>query len=140
MALVEVTELTSSLTASKRNFPCQNEEIVYRCVTKGPTTEDPFQTIWTWENEQVGSFHSNDIIGENNTCNSDDKLTFLHSTLVYTNATTCVSLLTVIPSLPNYDDASVPIECEVITIDNAMGSQIRQNRTIIHNTTSGESH
>ena len=130
---LEVTELTSSVIASKRSFACQNEEIVYRCVANSATM-DVFQTTWRWNNSLVKRFISTERIGENNTCISDESLRFLHSTLVYTVPTTCISLLIVIPSLPDYDDISVPIECQAI----ADGIE-PQNRTIYHNTISGES-
>ena len=130
---LEVTELTSSVIASKRNFACQNEETVYRCVANS-TTMDVFQTIWTWNNSFVKSFTSTEIIGQNNTCISDESLRFLHSTLVYTAPTSCVSLLIVIPSLPDYNDVSVPVECEAI----ADGIE-PQKMTVYHTTISGES-
>ena len=134
---VEVVELTSSIRASKRNFPCKNEDIVYRCVTRS-LPMNQFQTTWTWNNrDQVVTFHPNTTVGGSNSCNSDDKLTFLHSTLVFANTTTCVSLLTVTPSLPNYEDVSVPIECEATTTG---VMQIHRRGTIMHNTVSGESH
>jgi hypothetical protein len=92
-----------------------------------------FQTTWNWNNSQVNTFTSTEIIGEDNTCTSDESLKFLHSTLVYTTDTTCTSLLIVIPSLPNYDNMSVPIECE------ATVNRITKKMTTYHNTISGES-
>ena len=114
-------------------MPCQNEEIVYRCVANSATM-DTFETIWRWNNSFVKRFISTERIGANNTCISDESLRFLHSTLVYIAPTTCISLLIVIPSLPDYDDISVPIECQAI----ANGTKT-QPRTINHNTISGES-
>ena len=133
-AQVEVTELTSSVVASKRNFACEDEEIVYRCVANS-TTMDSFQTIWTWNNSFIKSFISTEIIGVNNTCISDESLRFLHSTLVYTAPTICISLLIVIPSLPDYQDGCVPIECQAIAQNGAES----HNMIIYHNTLSGKS-
>lgn len=128
-------ELNSSVNASKRSFACQNEEIVYRCVANNATM-DTFETIWRWNYNFVKRFISTERIGVNNTCISDESLRFLHSTLVYTAPTTSISLLIVTPSLPDYDDISVPIECQVIA-DGIEPQTITV--TMDHNTISGES-
>ena len=129
-----MTELTSSVTALNRDFACQNEAVIYRCVANSTTMDDiEFETTWRWNDDFVHTFISTQQIGVNNTCNSVRD--FLHATLVYAAPTACVSLLIVLPSLPNYEDIRAPIECQAI----ADGTE-PQNKTIYHNIISGESH
>lgn len=96
-----VNSLESSVTVLKRKFACENEEVVYRCETESSINNSSFSTMWMWDASQVGSFTSDQTIGLNNTCNKPSNLTlcFIHTTLVWTSATTCVSLLIVSPSL-----------------------------------------
>ena len=128
-----VTEFTSSVNLSNRKFACENEEVVYRCVTVSTMENEFFYTEWTWINGskqwQVGQFDSEQRIG-NYTCRSYQK--FLHSTLVSTNSTTCVSLLIVIPSLlQSHDrDINVIINCSAYGPDQ---QSLLHNQTLSHN-------
>ena len=143
-----VSSLTSNVKTSNRNFACNKEEIVYRCVTKindeldlDPLAE-PFITEWQWNGNTLGKmFNSTDIIGENNTCNTlENNLDFLHLTLVSAENDTCVSLLVVRSSVSSYVNDNVTIGCKAFGEDREIDHDDQsQLCTIQHTTISGES-
>ena len=135
-----VTNLTSSVEASGRNFACENEEVVYRCVATSMRSDALFHTIWMWDEMQIATFDSSQQIGISNfTCMSTNNtdLPYLHSTLVSTASDTCVSLLIVIPSLSSSSSRhdSVMIQCMTYG-DN---DSIPDNQIINYNPISRES-
>ena len=144
-----VTSLTSNVKTSNRNFACNDEEIVYRCVTtiNNKSDPEPFLTEWWWNGTALSEkiFNSSDIIGENNTCSTlanGDDLDFLHLTLVSTENDICVSLLVVRPSVSNssYVNDSVTIGCKAFGVDTAIAHQDQsQLCEIQHTPISGES-
>ena len=135
-----VTDLTSSVNASKRTFACVNEEVVYRCkAARNRNDHTKFYTEWMWNGSQVATFNSEQQIGQNDTNKTPPGLPFLHATLVSTTNTTCVSLLIVIPSLipayVSYTDLNVMIKCETF---GASDTSIPHNQMIEHNIISSE--
>ena len=132
-----VTELTSSVSASNRNFACENEEIVYRCKAQRINSSELFTTRWMWNEARVGQFDSDQIIGLNNTCNYNINMPFLHSTLVSTEDDACVSLLIFIPSLMNSSNIVEQVKITCITFGVDMQSR-QHNKTIYHNPLSSE--
>ena len=134
-----VTELTSSVSASNRNFACENEEIVYRCKAQRINSSELFTTRWMWNKDLVGQFDSDQIIGLNNTCKVYNlKLPFLHSTLVSTEDDACVSLLIFIPSLMNSSNIVEQVEITCITFGVDMPSQPLQHKDKINHSLSSE--
>lgn len=130
-----VTELTSSVNASNRIFACENEDIVYRCKAQRINSSDLFYTVWQWNEDRVGHFNSNQTLGEDNTCNYNNNLPFLHSTLVSTEDDACVSLLIFIPSLMSSSNIVEQVKITCITF----GVDPRQhNKMIYHNPLSSE--
>ncbi|MCG8625574.1 MAG: hypothetical protein MJE68_26690, partial [Proteobacteria bacterium] len=141
-----VTELASNVKTSNRNFACNNEEIVYRCMTtiNNKSDPEPFQTEWLWNGTILDKrFNSADRIGENNTCNTlRNNLNFLHLTLVSAENDICVSLLVVRPSVSNssYVNDNVTIGCKAFGLDTAIAHENQsQLCEIQHTTISGES-
>ena len=139
-----VTELTSNVKASNRNFACKNEEIVYRCVTISTNSDsepEPFITEWQWNGTAIDkTFNSNDRIGENNTCSTlPNNLNFLHLTLVLAENDTCVSLLIVRSSLSSYVNDNVNISCLAFGANGPITHSMMSSLDIQHTTVSGES-
>ena len=141
-----VTSLTSNVKTSNRNFACNDEEIVYRCVTtiNNKSDPEPFITEWWWNGTGLDkTFNSSYTIGDDNTCNTIGKnLSFLHLTLVSAENDICVSLLVVRPLVSNssYVNDNVTIGCKAFGLDTAIAHENQsQLCEIYHTTISGES-
>ena len=134
-----VTGLYSSVRAAGRTFACENEEVVYRCVTRNGNPS-LFSTEWNWSGERIASFNSNQTVGGSGTCikPNNESLNFLHLTLISANSTTytCVSLLIVTPSLVvgkryiDLNERDIIVKCSAF--DDRTSLLSRNNMTMNH--------